>query len=97
LKEGGEYKVVLTLTDGEKVTMSGKFIEVIPNKKLVYSWNNTSKQYPAENTLVTVEFIDQGNTTELRLKHSQFAKPLSAQGHTMGWGDALDKLASLFS
>lgn len=94
LKIGGSYHAIC---DGGKATMSGVFKEITPNRKLVYSWSNTSDEFPAQNTLVTVEFkeIDK-NTTELTLTHENFQNENTVEGHTIGWGAALDKFVALF-
>ena len=94
---GGDYKIKINHSENISVTMSGSFLEIVPNEKLVYSWNSDSVEYPAHNTLVTVEFFDKGATTEILLKHSKFDRPVSVQGHSMGWGGALDKFESLFA
>lgn len=96
-KVGGEYRIDVHCTDGRTVTASGSFLEIVPNRKLVYSWNNTSLEHPATDTLVSVEFIDKGDTTEISLTHSKFDRPVSVQGHSMGWGAALDKLEAFFA
>ena len=96
LRVGGSFRVEMHCTDGEIPVVYGEYKEVVENKKLVYTWTNNSMEYPAENTLVTVEFISKGNETELKLKHENFTKPVSAQGHSYGWGDSLEKFASLF-
>jgi uncharacterized protein YndB with AHSA1/START domain len=97
LRVGGDFSITMQIENGKSVTASGKFIEIDRNRKLVYSWNNNSEEYPAKDTLVTVEFIDKGNTTELVLEHSKFDKPVIVQGHTMGWGAALDKFEAIFA
>jgi uncharacterized protein YndB with AHSA1/START domain len=94
---GGEYRIACHCQDDELATMHGTFMEIEPNRKLVYSWNNTSTEYPANDTLVTVEFIDNGDTTEIVLQHTKFATALSAEGHSFGWNAALDKIAELFA
>jgi uncharacterized protein YndB with AHSA1/START domain len=97
LRVGGEYSVTAHLDDGKIITMSGKYLEIVPERKLVYTWNSSSEEYPAKDTLVTVEFVANGDTTEIILEHSKFDRPVSVQGHTIGWGDALDKFAGLFA
>lgn len=95
---GGTYKIDMPLCEnGKTVTMSGTFKEIVPNKKLVYTWSNSSTEFPADDTLVTVEFAAIGDTTELTLKHTNFKTEHSAQGHTQGWTDALEKFAALFA
>ncbi len=97
LRVGGNFRVEMHCTDGEVAVVHGTYKEIIANKKLVYTWTNNSVEFPAENTLVTVEFIAKGNETELALKHENFTRPVSAQGHSMGWGASLDKFESLFN
>lgn len=97
LRVGGDFRVEMHCTDGEIATVHGTYKEIVENKKLVYTWTNNSVEYPANDTLVTVEFISRGNETELVLKHENFTRPVSAQGHSMGWGASLEKFESLFA
>ena len=92
---GGDFCVEVACSDGEQVRMSGTFLEIVPNAKLVYTWNNTSSEFPASDTLVKVEFIDKGDSTEIVLQHSKFNRPVSVQGHTMGWTACFEKLEAL--
>jgi uncharacterized protein YndB with AHSA1/START domain len=92
---GGDYKFEIFNPDGKPITMYGSFKEIVPNRKLVYSWNNNSVEFPANDTLVTVEFIGKGDTTEIILSHSKFVKAETVQGHSMGWTAALEKFAAL--
>jgi uncharacterized protein YndB with AHSA1/START domain len=94
---GGDYKYDLTAPDGKILSAYGTFKEIVPNRKLVYSWNNTSIEHPASDTLVSIEFIDKGDATEIILNHSKFTKPSSVEGHTLGWTTALDKFEVLFA
>lgn len=96
LRVGGDFRIEMLCTDGEVAVVNGTYKEIIENKKIVYTWSNNSDEFPAADTLVTVEFVAKGELTELVLKHENFKQPVSAQGHTMGWGAALDKLEALF-
>jgi uncharacterized protein YndB with AHSA1/START domain len=97
LRVGGEYRISCQGCEGELVAMYGVFQEIKPNQKLVYTWNNTSQEYPAKDTVVSIEFIPRGDETEIVLKHAKFAMPVSVEGHTMGWTTALEKFAALFA
>ncbi len=46
-------------------------------------------------TLVTVEFHAQGNSTELVLTHEYFADQHARDEHNQGWSGTFDKLAKL--
>jgi uncharacterized protein YndB with AHSA1/START domain len=94
LRPGGKYSFNMIKSDGSKSIVHGEYKEVTPNKKLVYTWTNNSDDFPAKDTIVSVEFVAIGNETEVRIKHSNFALAKSAEGHNAGWGSALEKLAS---
>ena len=87
---GGKFHWVLTTPDGERMTTDGEFREVLPNERLVFTWD--------VETLVTVEFQKQDtDSTELRLTHENLADEKSRDGHADGWNSALNKLEQLFS
>ncbi len=96
LRVGGEYRFDVSCNDGEQVCMSGVYQKIEPNKKLVYTWNNTSKEFPANDTLVTVEFIAKGDATELKLTHANLNNANCLYGHTLGWGASLDRFVARF-
>ena len=73
-----------------------KVLEVIPNKKLSYSWRY--KDYEG-NSVVTFELFDEGDKTRLKLTHAgletfpqnnkDFARESFAQGWTYIIGTSL--------
>ncbi|HSR16861.1 MAG TPA: SRPBCC domain-containing protein [Ignavibacteriaceae bacterium] len=79
---------------GEKYLHLCKIIEVIPEKKLSYSWKY--ENYPG-NSLVTFELFSEGNNTRLKLTHEgiesfgtdnpDFAK----KSFEMGWSEIIGK------
>lgn len=93
LRVGGQYRIDAACSDGNAALVTGTFKEIVPNQKLVYTWTNSSTEFPARDTLVTVEFFAKGSSTEIHLVHSNFALDRSAEGHTNGWQQCLDKLA----
>lgn len=97
LRVGGKYRFDVSCSDGEQVCMSGVYQKIEPNRKLVYTWNNTSREYPASNTLVTVEFIANGDTTELKLTHANLNDANCLHGHTLGWTASLEKFVAHFA
>jgi len=95
---GGQYKKEVTKgCDGKPVCVSGIYKEIVPEKKLVYTWNNDSEDHGAQNTLVTVEFIDKGKSTIVNIKHSNFITEKAFTRHNSGWQEVLNKVATAFS
>lgn len=93
---GGEYVIKMTTDpDGIVVTVNGEYKEIVPNKKLVYTWNSDSAEFPASDTLITVEFIAKATGTEIVLEHKNFALEKSVEGHSFGWTAAFEKITAL--
>ncbi len=97
VRTGGQYRIDSIGSENKNVSMTGTYQEVIPNKKLVFSWTNNSQDAPAKDTLVTVEFIAKGDGTEVILKHTNFVDQATAERHNMGWTRLLENLANLFA
>ena len=94
VRVGGQWKwVSKSKEDGHITEVHGQYEEVIPNQKLVFTWNLDGKVF-AEDTLVTVLFRDLGDSTELTLIHDQFADEAMVEPHKAGWNKALDGLAT---
>ncbi len=85
---GGNYQLKMHNPDGDVHTMTGTYKEIIPNRKIVFTWNTTEVQ----DTVVTIELhaVDEG--TELVLTHDMFPDADSAQNHTEGWEGCLVNL-----
>src|SRR5262249_27595014 len=58
---GGQYRLDSVGCDGKAGFVSGEYREIVPNKKLVFTWNNNKEEFPARDTLVTVEFNAKGD------------------------------------
>jgi uncharacterized protein YndB with AHSA1/START domain len=80
--------------DGALHRLVGVYRVVDPPKKLVYTWRWESEPEAPE-TLVTVEFLDRGNATELVLTQELFTSEEAKQKHETGWTGCFEKLASL--
>ncbi|MFQ5584786.1 MAG: SRPBCC domain-containing protein, partial [Calditrichia bacterium] len=63
LQVGGKYRLGMQPPDKDApYIVGGVFQEIIPAKKLVYTWRWEGQE---EETVVTVEFIERGEKTEL--------------------------------
>jgi len=69
----------------------GIYKEVVPNRKLVFSWcwpNST----PDRVSQVTILFTPSGGGTDLKFLHEQFFDEAARDGHKRGWSESLVKL-----
>ncbi|OWW23364.1 hypothetical protein B4Q04_21215 [Zobellia sp. OII3] len=97
LKLGHEFK--FTTNPIPSLNLDGKFyckiLEIIPLKKLVYSWNGgLSKNNPTLETIVKWTIIARENGTELKLVHSGFKKDNASILTAMfdGWDKNIQKM-----
>jgi uncharacterized protein YndB with AHSA1/START domain len=61
---------------------------------LVYTWRwEGNPELALENSLVTVEFIELGGSTEIRLTHENLPTDEARESHRHGWSGSFDKLA----
>ena len=95
LRAGGTYRLgMMKLPKGDVFYLVGTYREVRPPEKLVYTWRWESQADLGE-TLVTVEFRDRGNATEVILTHELFPTEKARQDHDKGWNSCLDRLAKV--
>ena len=93
---GGSYRLAMRDPDsGETHTLVGEYREVNPPERLVYTWtweSNVDAMSGSENTLVEVDFREDGDATEVVVTHSAFATPELREMHAHGWNGCLDNL-----
>jgi uncharacterized protein YndB with AHSA1/START domain len=90
VRVGGRYHIVMISPDGEEHDVSGVYREIVPNKKLVYTW--AWKTTPERESIVTIELRSAGSGTELTLRHEQFADEEARNRHEHGWKGCLARL-----
>ena len=90
VRVGGRYHIVMNAPDGEVHDVSGVYREIVPNKKLVYTW--AWKSTPERQSVVTIELRAAGSGTELTLRHEQFADADARDHHQQGWMGCLARL-----
>lgn len=97
LRIGGQYRLVMLPPDEERViAVSGKYREIKPGEKLVFTWAWEDDQPDREETLVILEFIDRDGNTEVVLTHERFPNPDVRDQHVAGWEGCLMGLVDFF-
>lgn len=91
LRPGGRFSLVFRTLDGRTHNPTGAYHEVVPDRKLVFTW-----EWPGMDewdSLVTFDLkpIDIG--TELTLTHAQLPDA-ALEGHHAGWSGLLEKLST---
>ena len=91
VRVGGSFRI--TMRSKERVHEHvGMYQIVDPPAKLRFTWSGIENRN--EITLVTVEFVDQGDACELVITHERFPKAETAERYEMGWGTIATKFAS---
>ena len=92
VRVGGKFRLVMKSLTQEHVH-TGTYQVVDPPAKLVFTW--TAGNQPQ--TLVSVEFLDRGEESEIVLVHEGFTQSDIAQRYQGGWGRITELLASYVS
>lgn len=97
LRVGGRWKFLMIGQGGTSVVHQGTYVEIAPHDRLVFTWASVSRPegwLDAETveTLVTVELLDLGRSTEVILTHEGLISDLARNSLTGGWGGGLECL-----
>ncbi|MBS0223095.1 MAG: SRPBCC domain-containing protein [Proteobacteria bacterium] len=94
LRVGGHFRVQFWGQNGEHHSVGGRYREVVPNRKLSFTWAWQST--PERESLVTIDIVPANDGSILTLTHEQFADETARDDHRKGWNHALDNLEKLF-
>jgi uncharacterized protein YndB with AHSA1/START domain len=94
LRIGGTYRIAMARAGsvGAGVSVGGRFLEVRPPERLVYTWRWEGAFAEMPETLVTLELRGSSNETLLTLRHDGFSESGWRQQHRSGWMSACDRL-----
>ena len=96
VRVGGRFRIVFGGPKGTDHEVQGTYKEVVPNRKLVFTWTWPNST-PERESLVTIVFRDAGgapSSTELEFRHEQLFDEKVRDDHKRGWTGTLDKLAA---
>jgi len=98
VRVGGKYRWDLTSPEGEEMSAFGEYKELVPGKKIVFTWTwDDDEAWENRTSVVTIELFQRRNGTELRLKHEQLPSEESRDRHNEGWNNLLDRLEEFLS
>lgn len=91
LTEGGAWRATIRNDEGAEHASGGVYCEIAAPERLVFTFAWVSS--PEERTLVTVDFADLGDKTEMTFHQAEFLSRESRDSHLGGWSECLDDLA----
>jgi uncharacterized protein YndB with AHSA1/START domain len=96
LRRGGSYSITMRNPKGGLHTATGKYMEIAPPERLVFTWTSVENPALATDSLVTILLRDLGSKTELTLTHTQLPNADSVENHTQGWTGCLNSFELFF-
>ena len=86
----------LTWTHQAGDTVVGRFLDLVPGRRVVFSfgWNRPDVEVPEGSTMVEIDLTPHRGGTLLRLMHHGLDGPV-ADAHDGGWANYLSRLAAL--
>jgi uncharacterized protein YndB with AHSA1/START domain len=93
VRVGGKYRWDLVKQDGEEWACLGEYRELIPGRKIVFTWKwDDDEAWENHDSVVTVELSDRDGGTEVKLTHEKLPSEESRDRHNEGWSSVLDRL-----
>jgi uncharacterized protein YndB with AHSA1/START domain len=103
LRVGGANRIVMQGPDGQEIACPGTYLEIVPNKKLVFTdaftgdWVPKAEGKPFMTAIITFE--DEGGQTRYTARVRHWTKEDHdahvQMGFHQGWGQCADQLAAL--
>ena len=106
LRPGGRYEIKISVpSEGFTYRGYGTFREVKPPEKLVFTWAWEQIPPPKKNpedmedteSLITVQLIDRGKSTEMIFTHENFTTAKVRDSHKKGWKGCFDALEKVLA
>lgn len=99
LRVGGKYHFTWKSSEGNDYAGGGVYREIKEPSRLVYThvWEKNCSEERQDligmETLITVDFIEQGDKTLVTFMHEGLPDRSTVEGHTKGWTSFLENLA----
>ena len=86
----------ITWTHANGDTVAGTFVELIPSRRVVftYGWDRADVGIPPGSTTVEIDLRPRDGGTELHLVHRGLTAPM-ADAHSGGWANYLTRLTAV--
>jgi uncharacterized protein YndB with AHSA1/START domain len=89
---GGSWRACLHgRDDGRDLWQGGVIREIVPPRRLVYTFKWDADGERGIDTVVTVEFEEEDGKTLMTFHQSQFESLAERDGHNYGWGSTFDR------
>jgi uncharacterized protein YndB with AHSA1/START domain len=97
VRAGGRYRITMQPPDGEAFHLSGKYSEVDPPRRLVYTFEWEEPDPDDQETVVKLSFLDDHEGTKLVFDQGPFATDARYALHEAGWTETLERLVQFLA
>jgi uncharacterized protein YndB with AHSA1/START domain len=91
VRVGGRFRILFGGTQGTEHEVQGVYREVVPNRRLVFTWV-WPRSTPERESRVSIELREARGGTELVFTHAQFFDEAVRDDHGKGWSETFVKL-----
>jgi uncharacterized protein YndB with AHSA1/START domain len=77
--------------------VNGVYQQVLPPEKLIFTWRWEKADMDVGETLVTLEFNERGDETEVILTHERLPNEAVVNMHLQGWTSMAERLTELLT
>jgi uncharacterized protein YndB with AHSA1/START domain len=91
---GGAYRVGISSEKYGLNWMGGRFVEIVPNRRIVFTFAWEANDSIGNETLITVSFEERDGKTVQTFLQSPFQSADTRDSHVDGWGGVLEREAA---
>ncbi|WP_457425894.1 SRPBCC family protein [Roseateles sp. P5_E7] len=95
LRVGGRYRIVTRMADGQTNDVGGEYLEIAPQRRLVFSWAWHST--PDRVSRVSIDLSAQDGGTTPLFVHDRFFDEQARVNHERGWLMAFEHIDRLLT
>ena len=94
MRPGGRWRVESRSPEGSEHNCGGVYREIAPVERLVFTmaWDGTEDGEPGRETLVSVDFAEDGAGTRLTFRQATFSSRETRDAHDEGWSSSFELL-----
>jgi uncharacterized protein YndB with AHSA1/START domain len=94
-REGGDWYARMYSSDGEDHRVQGTYREIVDGRRIVltHAWLDAAGR-PETETLITVQFDDEGSKTKMTFVQDGFDTEEARNGIAIGWNECFDQLGA---
>jgi uncharacterized protein YndB with AHSA1/START domain len=94
LRVGGIFHITMQERDGTIHHASGKYLEIVPPERLVFTWAWIIEPEVNDDNamIVTIEFFERGTATHVVLTHERLPNEAVKEQHREGWMGCFNQL-----